>query len=111
MQNLLNVNCLEHYRCFYIGGKPPVSFLLVFKLGKSSRVLCPNRIRQFKDVQRAKAEPSQSAREGWREAAAFTVSHESLQPTDLDFCHACSPSFFLAFSLRLSIYSMPGQSH
>lgn len=29
-----------------------------------------------------------TAREGWRETAAFTVNHESLQPTDLELCHA-----------------------
>lgn len=38
----------------------------------------------------AKTESNWSAREGRWEAAAFTVSHESLQPTDLDLCHTRS---------------------
>lgn len=72
--------------------------------------VCPNVISQFKDAQRAKAEHSRTAREGRREAAAFTVSHESLQPTVLDLCHARSLllSFFPSHSVFLSV---PGQAH
>lgn len=72
--------------------------------------VCPNVINQFKDTQRAKAEQSRPAREGRREAAAFTVSHESLQPTVLDLCHASSLllSFFPSHSVFLSV---PGQAH
>lgn len=72
--------------------------------------VCLNVINQFKDTQRAKAEQSRAAREGRREAAAFTVSHESLQPTALDLCHARSLllsfflSFFLSFLLTQSFY-------
>ncbi len=64
--------------------------------------VCPNVISQFKDAQRAKAEHSRAAREGRREAAAFTVSHESLQPTVLDLCHA--RSLLLSFLLTQSFY-------
>lgn len=64
--------------------------------------LCPNAICQFKDAHREKAELSWTAREGRREAAAFTVNHESLQPTDLDLCHACS--LCLSYLLSQSFY-------
>lgn len=72
--------------------------------------VCPNVINEFKDTQRAKAEQRGPAREGRREAAAFTVSHESLQPTVLDLCHARSLllSFFPSHSVFLSA---PGQAH
>lgn len=69
----------------------------------------PNVISGFKDAQRAKAEQSRPAREGWREVAAFTVSHESLQPTVLDLCHARS---LLSFSPSHSVsLSAPGQAY
>lgn len=72
--------------------------------------VCPNVINQFKDAQRAKAEQSRPAREGRREAAAFTVSHESLQPTVLDLCHA--PSLLLSFFPSHSVFlTVPGQAH
>lgn len=76
----------------------------------------PNVISRFKDTRRGKAERSRPAREGRREAAAFTVSRESLQPTVLDLCHARSLllSFFpsplgLSVGARSSPLRRPGQ--
>lgn len=72
--------------------------------------VCHNVISLFKDAERAKAEPNRSAGEGRGETAAFTVSHESLQPTELDVCHASSLlRSFIPF--RSVFLSMPGQSH
>lgn len=69
--------------------------------------VCLNVISQFKNAQKAKQ--SRPAKEGRREAAAFTVSHESLQPTVLDLCHARSLllSFFPSLSLSISARSGP----
>lgn len=62
----------------------------------------PNIINKFKGTQRAKAEGIRPSREGRRGAAAFTVSHESLQPTVLDICHTHSLlSFFPSHSVFL----------
>lgn len=72
--------------------------------------VCPNVINQFKGAHRAKAEQMRPSREGWREAAAFTVSHESLQPTVLDLSHACSLlSFFPSHSVFLRPTEAPSQ--
>lgn len=72
--------------------------------------VCHNVISPFKDAERAKAEPNQPAKEGRGETAAFTVSHESLQPTELDVCHASS--LLLSFIPSHSVFlSMPGQAH
>lgn len=49
-------------------------------------------------VHRTKSRSDQSFSEGRRKATAFTVSHESPQPTALDCCHAQTlPIFILSF--------------
>lgn len=67
-------------------------------------------INKFKGTQRAKAEWIRPSREGRRGAAAFTVSHESLQPTVLDICHTHSLlSFFPSHSVFLRPTEARGQ--